>query len=150
MSKRLIIAAVLLVVASLALYFALFSRHQDGLPILVANSCIRARYLPLEQVLQNPQEFNGKEFCLDALYVGGWEVSILTTQITVQGDRVSTAQDEVWAVLDSSSPLFKRLTCSRSRSGGCWGHLRLYGRFDYSSIPRFGHLNSYLAQFTMQ
>jgi hypothetical protein len=115
-------------------------------PSTVSDDCTPSEIISASSVNDNPQKYNGHSFCIQGYYVEHWEIFAIYPGLRfnpLRSELPEPTGDPIWAAVHGPRPLDVRCIDEQ-----CVGKIAVYGRFEYSAAPRFGHDGSYSGQFT--
>jgi hypothetical protein len=115
---------------------------------LSVNACAPSQDVPLDELLSNPDRYNGRQVCTEGIHAIGFEVNAIAASVRHEGNAAYLTEPIIWlegADVTSSSRCFDTATsppvrfcearvCGVFESGGNYGHLG-----GYSHQLRAGH-----------
>jgi hypothetical protein len=108
-----------------------------------------AATVTLNDLISNPQQYNGKTVTVDGIYVSGWESMVLAEDIkfTVNGDfkELSVTGKPIWFAGSLPLDVQNKLYQNTSPTAGLqhFGKVKVTGLFEYGDNYGYGKIYKY-------
>ena len=118
--------------------------------LIVFSGCgTKAAAVTFNDLISNPQQFNGKTVTIEGIYVSGWESTVLTQDInfTIKDEikELNIIGKPIWFAGSLALDIQTRLYQNNSPAAGPqhFGKLRVTGLFEYGGNYGYGKIYKY-------
>ena len=116
--------------------------------IVFAIGCNEVQEVAFDQLLSNPDKYNGKQVIIDGFYFGGFEVIVLSESLEYSGyaeGHLVPKGRMVWIEGEIPSEVFNKLYLQQMMgTTERYGKIKVTGKFEYGGI--YGHVGAYDSQ----
>ena len=123
---------------------------ENGMTTSITTSPLHVSFADLNS---NPESYNGKYVAIEGYWFDGFEIAVLAERLEASGfseGNVKPAGILIWATGGLSEEISSKLYLQENNASGYhahYGKVELAGTLEYGE--EYGHLNSYLYQFTI-